>query len=117
MTGKELRTTATRGDRAKRGFAASRRGLRWPPSAAGGSEKPLGKWGSVAKVAFGAPPGRVPTGRCSELDRAARCRYPFGLGVAAVDLAITGAPWALVEAVWRAVERLDLRRVADRYAP
>ena len=39
------------------------------------------------------------------------------LRIAAVDLAITGAPRALVEAVWRAVERLDLRRVADRYAP
>ncbi len=38
------------------------------------------------------------------------------LRIAAVDLAITGALRALVEAVWRAVERLDSRRVADRYA-
>jgi hypothetical protein len=43
---------------------------------------------------------------------------PLGdqLRIAAVDLAIIGAPRALIEAVWRAVEQLDLRRVADRYA-
>ena len=46
------------------------------------------------------------------------CALPLAdrLRIAAVDLAITGAPRALVAAVWLAIEQLDLRRVASRYA-